>query len=336
MIPPQEALEVLLEVTRSLADEGSLEASLEVVTRAALELLPEADHASVRLLDESRTKLLCGARSGAGIAQAPLSFRPGEGVAGWVVEHAQPARIDDVEGDTRYVFRAEQGFASRSLLAVPLWSNAVVVGVLSVSSPDRAAFGEQDQLLASLLANCAVPSIDRARLERLAITDAHTRAFNRRYLLPRLHEEMARSERTGSPFSLLVMDLDHFKDVNDRHGHAAGDAVLRLFAERVREATRRQDVLVRWGGEEFILLMPDTGLETARTVAERIRAEVAAQPFELGGGAEVRQTVSIGAATWDGREPPEALEQRADAAMYEAKRAGRDRVEISARDPDGL
>lgn len=329
MIPPQQALEVLLELTRALTQERSLEDSLALVTQASLELLPEADHASVRLLDDSRTRLLSGARSGIGLEQAPLSFKPGEGLAGWVVANGQAARVDDVAADPRYVARPDQGFAVLSLLAVPLWSNATVVGVLAVSAPEPSAFREQDQLLASLLANCAVPAIERARLERLAVTDASTRAFNRRYFEPRLRDELARSHRSGSPLSILVMDLDHFKRVNDRHGHAAGDAVLRAFANRVRQATRRQDVLVRWGGEEFVLIMPDTGRDTACTVAERIRAESAATNFAVGDGSEVRQTVSIGVATWDGTEVAQELEQRADAAMYAAKRAGRNRVEVA-------
>jgi diguanylate cyclase (GGDEF)-like protein len=326
VVSPQQALEVLLGLTRSLADGRSLEASLELVTRAALALLDVADHGSVRLLDESRARLLSGARAGVGLEQAPLDFRPGEGLAGWVVENRLAARVPDVQTDDRFVRRPEQGFPVRSILAVPLWSNAAVIGVLAISSAERDAFDEQHELLASLLANCAVPAIERARLERLAVTDPHTSAFNRRYLAPRLLEEMSRSGRTGSALSLLMMDLDHFKRVNDEHGHASGDLVLREFADRVREATRRQDVLVRWGGEEFMLLMPDTSLDTARSVAERIRQQTSTMPFHADDGTEIAQTVSIGLATWDGSEDPESLEARADAAMYDAKRSGRNSV----------
>jgi len=329
MADAREALEVLLQLTRRLTDELALEQALSEVTRAAMALL-QGNHASVRLLDESRTELLCGARCGEGADVMPMTFRPGDGVAGWVVAHEAVARVSDVGADPRYLSNPAQHYPVGSIVAVPLWSAGHVVGVLSVSAEAPAAFDEQDELLARLLANCAVPAFEKARLERLAVTDAHTKAFNRRYLLPKLEEEMARSKRTGEPLSLLLMDLDHFKRINDEHGHAEGDQVLREFADRVREATRIQDALVRWGGEEFVLVMPATERDRAVEVAERIRHDVADSPIVLGNGTLIVQTVSVGVATWDGAEAPEAIEARADAAMYAAKRAGRNRVVVSS------
>ena len=123
-----------------------------------------------------------------------------------------------------------------------------------------------------------------------------------------------------------MLDLDHFKRVNDTHGHASGDLVLRTVADRVREKIRRSDVLVRYGGEEFVLLLPATPRAAAQSLAERIRLAVCGTPFPIGGGAQVTQTVSIGVALWDGRETAEALVHRADLAMYGAKRGGRNRV----------
>jgi len=329
MSDADDQLVLLLALTRRLTQDTSLEESLQVVTDAAITLLG-ADHASIRLLDDDCTTLLCGARSGSGVEHAPLSFRPNQGVSGWVVEHGDAVRLADATTDERFEARPEQGFAVRSMMAVPLWSGGRVIGVLSLSHPDAAAFDDRAELLARLLANCTVPAIERSRLERLSVTDSHTRAFNRRYLVPRLEEEMARAGRQSSSLSLLMMDLDRFKRVNDAHGHAAGDRVLKEFADRVRMATRVQDALVRWGGEEFVLVMPDTNAELAAQVAERIRADVAATPIAAGEDVEVGQTVSIGVATWDGAEAPGALERRADEAMYEAKGAGRNRV-ISAR-----
>jgi two-component system cell cycle response regulator len=125
------------------------------------------------------------------------------------------------------------------------------------------------------------------------------------------------------------MDLDHFKSVNDKYGHATGDAVLRMFADRVRKAVRRVDVLVRRGGEEFVLIMPATGATQAHATGNRIQVTLHAEPFDAEGGVHIRQTVSIGVATWDKRETPEQLERRADEAMYEAKRLGRNRVVVA-------
>jgi two-component system, cell cycle response regulator len=326
---PTRALEVLLQLTALLTDDRPLEEFLKAVTDATCDLV-SGDHVSIRLLDTARMALLSGARSGAGAQERPMDFRRGEGILGWVVEHGQPARIDDVDHDSRWVRRPAQAFEIRSVMAEPLWAGGEVIGVLAITSAARCAFGEQDQLLLRLLANCSAPPIERARLRRLAMFDDTTMAFNHRYLGPRLVEEMERASRSEGEVSLLYLDLDHFKSVNDAHGHAAGDAVLRMFADRVRSAVRRIDVLVRRGGEEFVLIMPATGATQAHATATRIQQTLNAEPFEIEGGTRVRQTVSIGVATWDRRETPDQLERRADEAMYEAKRLGRDRVVVAS------
>jgi diguanylate cyclase (GGDEF)-like protein len=162
-----------------------------------------------------------------------------------------------------------------------------------------------------------------AELEHLATTDSHTLAFNRRYFEPRLREEMERARRMATTLSLLLMDLDHFKRVNDRFGHAIGDRVLRNFADGVREKVRTIDIFVRRGGEEFVLLMPATAMDEALRVADRIRIATPTRALYT--------TVSIGVATWDGREDADSFEQRADGALYQAKREGRNRVVAAAQ-----
>ncbi len=328
------ALAALLELTEKLTEAQPLEESLRAVADAALALLP-ANHASIRLLDGSRAELLSGARAGVGLTSQPMHFRRGQGLIGWVVEYKEAISIDDVTKDARFV-RGKQGFAIRSMLADPLWSAGQVIGVLSVSSPKRRAFKARDQLLARLLANCCTPPIERARLRRLAMTDDLTLAYNQRYLSPRVNEEIERARRSGQPLSVLLIDLDHFKNVNDEHGHDVGDTVLRLFADRVRSIVRRVDVFIRRGGEEFLLVMPATALEQARNTAERIRRNLSEAKLDVGGGKHVRQTVSIGAACWDFKESPEALQRRADVSMYAAKEQGRDRVFVSAPPPSLL
>lgn len=325
MTSEQEPLRVLLELTRVLTSEQPLEETLREVTAACLRLI-RAEHASVRLFDSGQ--LLMKARSGDGIDNRPVRFERREGVLFWVLEHGEPALVDDVTSDPRFVSKPGQGFAIGSLLAVPMWSADTVVGVLSMSSPRTSAFGEQDLLLAQLIANCAAPSIGRARLRRLAITDAHTRAFNQGYLFVRLGEELERARAESRPVSLLSLDLDRFKQVNDRYGHPVGDEVLRTFADRVREAVRRCDVFVRRGGEEFVLILPGAGFDDAVATAERVRCTVASRPFLVGEGCDLRieQTVSIGVAQWDGQETPQELEARSDRALYRAKDAGRNQV----------
>jgi two-component system, cell cycle response regulator len=329
-MPPsaREPLAVLLALTETLGEDRSLEESLHAVTDAALVLIG-AEHASVRLLDATKTALLCGARSGAGKEHRPLEFRANDGVIGWSVLHKESVAIDDAAHDPRFVQRAGQGFAVRSIIVEPLWSSGDVIGVLSVSSAEAGAFAGDSRLKVRLLANCSVPPVEKARLHRLAIVDDLTLAYNLRHLAPRLREEMAYARKTRSPLSFLLLDLDHFKRVNDVYGHAAGDAILRQFADGVRERVRRSDVLVRRGGEEFALIMPLTTSHEARVIAERIQETLAEKPLRFDDAA-IAQTVSIGVATWDSEEGAESLERRADRAMYEAKDKGRNCVVVAS------
>ena len=164
------------------------------------------------------------------------------------------------------------------------------------------------------------------RLDQLASTDVLTGAWNRRQFDQMAESELARSQRYGHPISLMLLDLDRFKKINDNFGHAEGDRVLQHVADCIRGALRKSDSLSRWGGEEFMILMPDTGLSNAIVLGERVRGCIAARSIEGLGSV----TVSIGVAEFVA---PERLEQwmaRADAAMYRAKRGGRNRVEADS------
>jgi diguanylate cyclase (GGDEF)-like protein len=163
-----------------------------------------------------------------------------------------------------------------------------------------------------------------AELERLATTDPLTCLFNRRFMADQLDALVGRATRHGAALSTLLIDVDDFKAVNDTHGHATGDAVLREVAARIRARLRREDVCGRWGGEEFLVLLPDTAGDRAAIVAESLRAFVASKPIPAG-AAEVRVKISAGVAEWSGESADELL-RRADAALYEAKAAGRDTV----------
>ncbi len=331
MREPEVALRTLLELTSVLAGDLSLDEALAAATDAALQLFG-GQHASIRILDESGHELLCGARSGAGLEERPLTFRQGQGVVGWVVDTGEPARLDDAQADERFVSFEEQSYTIGSLLVVPLTNLGRVIGALSVTSETRGYFSEDDLVLGHLLANCTIGAIERARLQRLALTDAQTMSWSHAYLKPRLEEELRAGKETG--VAVLLMDLDHFKNVNDTWGHAVGDRVLRAFADVVRQTIRRKDLLFRRGGEEFVVVMPGCTLDDAERVAERVRTTLASEPLDGGEGIHVDQRVSIGVALWDGAESASALEARADAAMYDAKRGGRN--QISTAPPAGL
>lgn len=163
------------------------------------------------------------------------------------------------------------------------------------------------------------------RIQFLATRDALTGLVNRGHLNELLARELERHRRCGTRLSVVLLDLDHFKLVNDQHGHGCGDEVLRCFAQRATAGVRACDVLARWGGEEFLLLMPETGQDAALVGAERLRARLAAQPVTYQ-GIEVPVTLSAGVAEIRGAESIEALIERADQALYAAKAGGRNRV----------
>jgi diguanylate cyclase (GGDEF)-like protein len=176
------------------------------------------------------------------------------------------------------------------------------------------------------------------RIYTMAITDELTGVCNRRQLLERLAEEVARARRYRRGLACIMLDLDHFKRVNDTHGHAAGDAVLRAAAAAVSERIRATDFVGRYGGEEFVVVLPETSLAAATLIAEKLRGEVESLAIDIGEARTLRTTASLGVAYFDpaagaeGAQPDTeaiALVQHADAAMYRAKRSGRNRVEVA-------
>lgn len=203
------------------------------------------------------------------------------------------------------------------------WVNDEEVGTRRLCGGDRIRVGS---FVATYVAAGEAGGRDLEELARLARRDPLTGLANRRALEETLALEVTRAARAGRPLSLVVVDVDRFKQVNDRHGHPAGDAVLAAVAARAAAALRGGDVLARLGGEEFAAVLPGADLPAAVEIAERIRARVAAEPIACAGAA-LAVTISAGCATRrEGEQDGGALLARADAKLYEAKRAGRDRV----------
>jgi diguanylate cyclase (GGDEF)-like protein len=218
----------------------------------------------------------------------------------------------------------------RQMVALPLLQRNLVIGVVCLESR-RQPYSEAEVRLAQSLVQPAAMAVENARLfdevQRYATLDGLTGTFNRRHFMERAQQAYDNSRRFGHALTAMMLDVDHFKRVNDRHGHHVGDQVLRALADRCRSALRSVDLLGRYGGEEFAILLPGASEQSAATVlAERIRRKVAEEPIETDDG-PVRVTISIGVATIDPQmRSPEDLFKRADAALYEAKQAGRNRV----------
>jgi diguanylate cyclase (GGDEF)-like protein len=212
--------------------------------------------------------------------------------------------------------------------------------MLNLGSRDPARFSRElavDFLahLGAIAGFCIESAANRARLVRAGLTDYLTGWHNRRYLHVRLREELARAQRQGSALALLMLDLDHFKQINDSCGHLGGDEALREVAARIESQVRASDTAARFGGDEFAVLMPGAGAAEARRLAERIRAAVTRSPVEAGPGLHLPVSVSIGLAALapppgagDLKALAEQLLAEADAALYRAKAAGRDRIEV--------
>ncbi len=165
----------------------------------------------------------------------------------------------------------------------------------------------------------------------LAVVDPLTGLNNRRYFETHLSTLVAQAADCGRPLSLMILDIDHFKGINDSHGHEAGDRVLKGFSKRVRKVIRIPDMICRLGGEEFVVVMPDTSIEVAARIAERVRGEIERQRFTIDGASDpISITVSIGLAERGDDNLPDGLFRRADRALYRSKTSGRNRVSADA------
>lgn len=164
-------------------------------------------------------------------------------------------------------------------------------------------------------------------VHELMTRDSLTNAFNRSYLIPVVEKELKKCRQSDSQLSLILLDIDHFKDINDQHGHLVGDEVLRIFCERIRQELRRNDLLTRFGGEEFVVTSFDTRLKEATRIAERIRLTISSAPFQTQGG-KIAVTCSLGVATSNGTDigSCDELISLADKQLYSAKNSGRNRV----------
>jgi diguanylate cyclase (GGDEF)-like protein len=226
-----------------------------------------------------------------------------------------------------------------TMAILPIQCRDRLVGSINLGSRDKQRFTRDlatDFLarLGKISGVCLENAINRERLLISGLTDPLTGLHNRRYLDRRLNEELSRASRYNQPLSCLFIDADHFKQINDNHGHQAGDQALRELADRIRSQLRASDVATRYGGEEFALLLPQTAISEALLLAERIRLEVAGSPIELDGGKQLNLTVSIGVSetlSMVGKSNHENLGQHllasADQALYLAKARGRNRIE---------
>ncbi|NUP99307.1 MAG: diguanylate cyclase [Armatimonadetes bacterium] len=330
----------LFEVGLAMSSEVSLQRLFDVIVDSAARICG-ADRCSLMLIDkDGETMRMRAARGIPPEVVEKAEARVGEGIAGSVAASGEPLFIANIEQDDRFHrTNAADRYNNRSLVCVPIRLHDRVVGVLNVNNKrDGSSFTPNDLNLVTLLASQAAVAIDNAHryqdLSEKAITDGLTGVYIRRYFDEVLERAFRTSRATGRPFSLLMVDIDHFKRVNDAHGHLTGDQALRTVAGVLKGLVRDEDLVARYGGEEFAIILGRAGLAAGRRVAERVRATVENSLVRTE-QVELKVTVSVGLATIDDHHgSAEALLQEADAALYRAKESGRNRV-VAAADSQG-
>ena len=329
----QRAVDRVGATLRSTHDMGQiLDSILSTASDAVL-----ADAGSLWLFTGTRDELYPALSRGVD-EDALERLRVGEGIAGLAAERGVTVMLPAEDGGPK-PSRNEPHFPVT--LAVPLYSSQRVTGVIVLYRDGAVPFDRKDLDTVVFLAEQGGVAIENVLLhedaQRLSLTDGLTGVWNRRYLQMQFKQTLASANRFDRPFSVLLLDLDNFKDVNDTFGHQRGDAILIEFAQRVSVALREIDTFVRYGGEEFVGLLSETDVAGARTTAEKIRQTISNDPFISVGEEPVSLTVSIGVACYPLHgNGYQSLIEAADQALYRAKEEGRDRVRVAKRPAPGL
>lgn len=318
---------------------GSLRTLIEILARDLPALFPGVHVVTVTWLDpDYELSRLLEEEGGSTAKRAFIPLRPPWPEAVFTVA----PRLGETDPEIQGFLFPHSPRRPASMAVAPLRLRGVWMGTLNQGSEDARHFSADaatDLLehLAAVTALCIDNALNRARLRRDGFTDGLTGVANRRFFDRRLHEEISLWRRRGGSLACLLVDLDHFKQINDRHGHQIGDLVLQQVARTLNLGLRASDVLARYGGEEFILLLPDTDSAQAAEIAERLRAAVAALTWPQTPGGCLQVTASIGLASVDSvqrttlDDPDRWLLRQSDSALYLAKAGGRNRVVTAAR-----
>jgi diguanylate cyclase (GGDEF)-like protein len=339
-----EQLGAFNEIAKALTSTLEVGEVLQLVMQKVSALLKPRNW-SLLLFDEKSGQLYFEIVVGEGAERLHgMRIPPGEGIAGAVYSTGEPRLVHDVGNDPTYArrFEAVSGFATRSVIAVPLKARGRTLGVMElVTGADQPNFTPEDMQAALGMSDYVAIAIDNARnfqrVQDLTLTDEHTGLFNARHLRALLDVEVARSLRFHHPLSLIFLDLDRFKSVNDTYGHLVGSALLKEVGQRLLGCVRQVDSVFRFGGDEFALLLIETGVEGAQVIGERLCAAIREHRFMRERGLAIELSISVGIATLpDHTQTAIGLLESSDAAMYAAKEAGRDQVCVSGALPTPL
>lgn len=311
---------------------------LDQVLRTIMEKIDEflrPDTWSLLLLDEAKKELYFELAVGKGSqALRDVRIKVGQGIAGWVAEHDQAVVVPDVSKDTRFFSKVDEKTQTetRSIVAVPVRYRDHCLGVIElINCFGQEGFQNRDLALLEALADFAAIALENARhvkrIHELTITDDCTNLFNARHMDFILDTEIYRSQRYNWEFSVVFIDLDHFKNVNDTHGHLVGSKLLAEVGQMVKSACRRIDFAFRYGGDEFVIVLPQATKENAYVVAKRLHRMIGETSWLASEGLDIHFTASLGVASYpsDANTKVELL-RLADEAMYLVKNTSRNGV----------
>jgi len=328
---------VVHDMAKALTSTLQLDQVLKTVMEKVQELLAP-DTWSLLLVDEKTSELYFQIATGEAASKLKdVRLKMGQGIAGWVAQSGVASIVPDVSKDPRFSGQVDAMTKMRthSIICVPIRGKERVLGVIEIINlVGKREFDQEDMTLLQAMADYSAIALENAihvqRIHELTITDDCTDLYNVRHLNFVLDTEIYRSNRYQYEFSLIFLDLDHFKEVNDTHGHLVGSKLLREMAELIRGSLRLIDYAFRYGGDEFVILLPQTGKESANVVARRLHERVNEKKFMAEEGLNLHLTASFGLATYppDATTKPEMI-RLADEAMYLAKNTSRNSIAVA-------
>lgn len=332
-----ERLSLFHEIGKALASTIDLQKILQTVMEKISDVL-QPDTWSLLMIDEATSELYFEIAIGAGADKLKdVRLKMGEGIAGWVAQNGEPVLIEDVKRDPRFAARIDEitQMDTRSVVCVPIKGKENILGVIElINCLGRESFRKSDIPILKSLADYAAIALENARyiqrIHELTITDDCTALYNARHLNFVLDAEIYRSTRYGYEFSVIFLDLDHFKQVNDTYGHLYGSKLLWMIGDLIKGHLRLIDYAFRYGGDEFVVLLPQTSKQNALMVVRRLKALLNSQTFFQEEGLNIKVTASFGVAGFpnDGRSRRELL-RMADEAMYFVKNTTRDSIALA-------
>jgi diguanylate cyclase (GGDEF)-like protein len=330
-------LTIFHDVAKALTSSLNLDSILQTIMEKMAEYF-RPDTWSLLMVDEEKDELYFAIAVGAAAeVLSKARLKVGEGIAGWVAKHGQVLIVPDVQCDPRFSSRLDEmtQLQTRSIICVPLRSKHRVLGVIQLVNAN-VEMSEQEMFFLQALCDYAAIAIENSRsvekIQELTITDDCTGLFNARHLHKTLETEVYRSARFAYEFSVIFIDLDYFKQVNDRHGHLVGSRLLAEVGYLIKAQLRLIDFAFRYGGDEFVVLLPQTTKDQAVVVAKRLQDSMRSGTFCTEQGLNLTVRASMGLATFphDAQTPHDIIRQ-ADEMMYMVKNTTRDNIGIVSR-----